>query len=908
MDEASDFKPPRQGIWGTVRDAVTKETVIEATVQVLTKLPGGKKKRVQTDLDGRFKLSLPAGKYDLRVYAPLYKGQKIEGVSVESGAAELNVALKPDGAVDEVVVQAQADTRKESALLAERKRAAAVSDGVSQQEMQRAPDGQAADAAKRVVSATVVDGRYVLVRGLGGRYVTALLNRVVLPSPEPDANAVPLDLFPTSLLANLQVVKAWTPDLPGAFGGGAFLMETQSLPQQSELRVRLGVTSNTETDFRTRRAAYTAGAADWLGWGTNSRKLDGIVPANKPVIYEPGGVTPEEGNAVGRKLSRRFDSETTTALPALNLGVSGAGTGKALGAKLGWLAQATLQHREQRRQTTVRRVRKEQGVTVERDKATVDNGSEQAQVGAVLQGGADWNGKHRVTVLGLYTHTGEHIGQRAGGWDEAANEAFVSHRQQFLERQMTFGQLAGRHTIGKQRLQVDWQASLAQTSRDEPDTRDVSYSVTPDGALRFRQGPASGEHFGAALDETQGSGGVHVALPVQGKSWSVEPAAGAALQQADRSFGARRFRYQFVGDDPSLLFLPIDKMLAQDNVGPAFRLDERTLANDAYTASRQILAGYGLVDVRLATDKLRLQPGVRWEQATQQINTGTRFATDGGELREVNRVDAHLLPAINATVQLKQDMQLRAGWSRTVARPQFRELAPLLYYDFARRRNLQGNPDLLPTTIQNVDLRWEWFPTPDEVFSLGTFWKGLSNPIEQVVTNASQGDLSFANAAGASVVGAEAEARLSLGRLSKRLQALRFGVSLAVIGSEVDLSNKGGPQTSKTRPLQGQSPYAFNASLLWHGDKSRTDVALLYNVSGPRIAEVGFDTLPDVYDQPQHRLDLTVTQDLGRQFALRLALQNLLLADQVLLADSVEVVRMPQGITAGLQLTWSPLQ
>lgn len=908
VDEASDFKPPRQGIWGTVRDAVTKETVIEATVQVLTKLPGGKKKRVQTDLDGRFKLSLPAGKYDLRVYAPLYKGQKIEGVIVESGATEVSVALKPDGAVDEVVVQAQADTRKESALLAERKRAAAVSDGVSQQEMQRAPDGQAADAAKRVVSATVIDGRYVLVRGLGGRYVTALLNRVVLPSPEPDANAVPLDLFPTSLLANLQVVKAWTPDLPGAFGGGAFLMETQSLPQQRELRIRLGVTSNTETDFRTRKAAYTGGAADWLGWGTNSRSLDGIVPRNRPIMYDERGVTADEGNAVGRKLSKRYDAESTTSLPALNLAVSGAGTGSALGAKLGWLAQASLNHREQRRLATVQRVRTEDGKTAPRDQAKADNGSEQAQVGGVVQGGADWSGKHRLTVLGLYTHVGEHIGQKQSGYDETANERFVSHRQQFLEREMWFGQLVGRHTLGKQRVQLDWQASLAQTGRDEPDTRDISYAVTPAGRLRFRQGPASGEHFGASLSETQSAGGLHMAVPLEQKTWSLEPAVGAAVQAASRSFSARRFRYQFVGDDPSVLFQPPEKMFAGDNVGNAFRLDERTLANDAYNANRQVLAGYGLVDLRVASDRFRLQPGLRWEQANQEIDTGTRYATDGGELRNVTRSDAHLLPAVNATVQLKKDMQLRAGWSRTVARPQFRELAPMLYYDFVRRRNLSGNPDLLPTTIQNADLRWEWFPSADEVFSLGAFWKGLSNPIEQVVTNASQGDLSFANATSATVAGGEAEARLSLGRLSSALTAFRVGLSVAVIASEVDLTSQSGPQTSKTRPLQGQSPYAINASLLWRADKTRTDVALLYNVSGARIAEVGFDTLSDVYDQPQHRLDLTVTQALGKQLGLRLALQNLLLADQVLLADNVEVLRVPQGITAGLQLTWSPLQ
>ncbi|HZI02857.1 MAG TPA: carboxypeptidase regulatory-like domain-containing protein, partial [Archangium sp.] len=195
MAESAAPPPGFTGIYGQVTDAQTKETLIEATVKLVT----GGQKSVLTDIDGNYRLALPPGKYDLRVFYDVYEGRRITGVIVEQGkATKLDVQLSADaGAVQEVVVEARADRRAEGAILQERKKAAAVSDAISSQEIARTPDSNASDAVKRVVSATVVGGRYVLLRGLGGRYSTTLLNGAILPSPEPDEQAVPLDIFPT---------------------------------------------------------------------------------------------------------------------------------------------------------------------------------------------------------------------------------------------------------------------------------------------------------------------------------------------------------------------------------------------------------------------------------------------------------------------------------------------------------------------------------------------------------------------------------------------------------------------------------------------------------------------------------------------------------------------------------------
>jgi hypothetical protein len=240
------------GVVGRLTDARTGEGLIEATVKVVA---GGKKSAL-TDLDGYYRLKLPAGTYELRVFYELYEGRRISNVVVKAGqVVELDVALKADSkSVQEVLVEAKVDKRNESALLQERKKAVVVSDAVGAQEIARTPDANAGEAVKRVVSATLVDGRYVYLRGLGGRYALTLLNGTLMPSPEPDEPSVPLDLFPSALVNDLNVLKTYSPDLPASFGGGTLVIGTATFPTALDARVKLQVGANTETTFRQRIA------------------------------------------------------------------------------------------------------------------------------------------------------------------------------------------------------------------------------------------------------------------------------------------------------------------------------------------------------------------------------------------------------------------------------------------------------------------------------------------------------------------------------------------------------------------------------------------------------------------------------------------------------------------------------
>ena len=276
----------RIGVRGVITDAETGTPLPGVVIEQV----GGAGASTTTDDDGRFTLALPRGSYTLRVRGDLYQVRRVRNVAVRGGLTSLDVALRLDDlAVEEVVVEAEPDRKSEAANLAERRRSATVQDAVSAQEMSRTPDSSAGDAVKRVVSATVVGGRYVFVRGLGGRYSTTLLNGVVLPSPDPDSTAVPLDLFPAALVANLTVVKSYTPDLPGAFAGGDLVIQTNTYPQDFEMKFKVSASGDSVSTFRD-RLDYRGGSTDWLSFDDGTRALPGDVPTDRPLRVGSTGV------------------------------------------------------------------------------------------------------------------------------------------------------------------------------------------------------------------------------------------------------------------------------------------------------------------------------------------------------------------------------------------------------------------------------------------------------------------------------------------------------------------------------------------------------------------------------------------------------------------------------------------
>ncbi len=896
------------GVTGRVTDARTGEALIEATIKVLTQNGQPFKKSALTDVDGVFKLRVPAGTYDLRVFYELYEGRKLTGVVVKPGElVTLDVQLSRDAkAVQEVVVEAKVDKRNETALVAERKKAVVVQDSLGAQAIARTPDSNAGDAVKRVVGATLVEGKYVFIRGLGGRYTQTLLNSTLMPSPEPDEPSVPLDLFPVALLSNLNVIKTYSPELPATFAGGSVTIDTNTFPTKLEVKLRAQVTGDTMTVGQA-RPNEVATFGETVGFGSAQRALPSAIPTEVPLVplvparLGSAGVTADQQRAAASSFTQRWTPSNVTGLPS---GTFGATIGNSFGlgkdVKLGYLVSAQVSRRERRQRLFVENISLEAGSSVFNTEIGTVSGATSALANVGLSVGSN----HDVSFLGLYLFNTDASATVTDGFDQQEMQTVSGSRLQFTQRQLFFNQLKGFHRLPF--AELEWQANYSRVNRDEPDIRDARYVNNADGSRQVRIQPNSVERFFLELNEDSGGGTLNLAVPWR----SLRFKAGGLAQYSARQFDGRRFRYlgrMNAEQEKSAL----EDLLVAQNFGPAssggiLTLEETTQAFDRYSSALGVYGGFVATEWK-PTEWLRGAAGVRVEGSTQTLVGGSPFATGvSAGLDSVNRVRADVVPTANLVWSPHKDLNVRASYAYTLARPSFRELAPFLFFDMVRRRNVSGNPDLVNTRIHNMDVRGEWFLGGSDVIALSVFVKQFENPIERVIygTSSLSGDITFRNSKAATLVGGELEARISLGRLTPVLKTFAVGANLSLIYSRIEL-DPNSPQTNSARPLQGQSPFIANAFVTWTHPSWGTEAGVFYNVYGPRISDVGFNGLPDVVEQPFHRLDLTVTQPLAAGLSLKVAASNVLNQAVRLQQGGVEVLTNPPGIQFMGTLSWN---
>lgn len=882
---------------GSVIDNNTKVELPAATVRVTG---DGGDQTVASELDGTFTFTLVPGTYVVTFSTPDYIELKRTITATANQRLQLDVNLDPVPATSEETIEIvdKIDTRKESAVLAVRRAAATVSDAVSSQEIARTPDSSAGDAMKRVVAVTVIDGKYVALRGLEGRYVTALLNGVLLPSAEPDRNAVPLDLFPTSLLSTMTVLKSYSAELPAQFGGGTLAIDTNSFPTSFEMRLGVSSSANTVATGRDGLSnANSRGVRNFFGFDDGSRALPTSVPRNQPVR----GMDATRTEQIGESLTNVWTPEGDTVAPNLAVTAMVGNTTRLAGKRVGYLASGLLRHNFAVRQGSTAHTTQSNEMTIATDKLDYNVGTMEATVGALGNVGVDLTQDDQLSLLGLYTHVGEDTASLADGFSEADGSDLSVQRLSFIERSLAFTQLRGKHLLQRSRgLELTWQGNLAITTRNELDSRDLIYTIDPTSRTRnYKDQPGSGQHFWQELRDQAGGGGADLKYK---PTTNVVLHAGGLAQLSTRALGGRRFRYKFVGSDTSVRALDGEQMFDPSHIGPDFELEEGTLNEDAYKAHLNVFGGYATAEAQLH-EQLRVIGGVRYERADQEMANGSRYAIAGLKTT-VARTDDDVLPAANLVYSPRPDMNVRAAYSYTLTRPRFRELAPFLFFDYVRRRDISGNPELRTTHLHNADLRWEWFPSDNDVFAVSGFYKRLVLPIEQVLLNQNQ-DVTFRNAKGGDVAGGEFEARTSLARIDPSLKNFRLGANLSLIYSRVDIDPSEMLLTNRSRPVFGQSPYVVNLNA-GYADPKWFDLNVLYNVVGARISDVGIEGLPDTYEQPQHRVDIVAGRMLRKDLRLKLSATNILNQSVRLDQGGVTVNSYRPGVSFALGVDWAP--
>jgi outer membrane receptor protein involved in Fe transport len=891
-------------IKGRVLDNYNAVTLPGAPVEVV-----GHDIVVYTDMDGVFDVSLPPGTYDIRIAFSGYNDSVNEGVVVTAGETTALDVVLSIGTVElseEITVTAEAGpvATSQAASLLERKKSGTVSDGLAREEMSANADSDASDAMTRVTGVSVVGGQYVYVRGLGERYSNTTLNGSVLPTTEPDKRVVPLDLFPTALLESVKVTKSYLPDKPAEFSGGLLEIEPINFPDGPVLSISGGAGYNSNTTGKD-GLSYPGGSLDWLGFDDGRRALPSTVPEQKvvPAGLFGGGFTQDQLTTVGRSFENVWEPQETTGKPDSSFSILAGNSWDKLG------AVGSITYNYKNRFRAERQQFYELGANQEGLRPTNDfdfrYSTYRATLGAVGNLAYRFSGSHRLAWENFFTNSGQDEARLFEGFQEDKGVPLQNARVYWIQETIFSSKLSGEHFFPSlSNSKLDWRATFSRARRDEPDLRENLYEFRNSlGEFEWSNESQSGFRMFNDLTDTVYDGAVDFTTLFAGSGRSTVLKFGGQFTHRERDFLSRRLRFKPTRSRPVDLTQSPEVVFQEENIGQFgdFQIEEDTRPTDKYDATHDILAAYAMVDFPI-TRRLRFVGGVRMEDSQQEVITTDPFDPTIGVI-PANLDNTDFLPGLNLVYQLTPDQNLRAAFSQTVNRPEFRELAPFEFTDIVGGRAVVGNENLKRAKITNADLRWEWFPaggTGDgEVVAASVFWKDFTDPIEKVVEATANFRTSFANAKGARNLGFEIEGRKSFG------PNVLVGFNYTYTDSEIELERGTAQvQTNLNRPLAGQSPHVANGMLELRNASRDLFGRVLVNFYDDRISDVGVVGTPDILEAGRTTLDVVVTKTFGT-WALRLTGTNLTDAEWLFTQGGQFQRAFKEGRTIGLSVSYA---
>ncbi len=908
-------------IRGKILDGSTGKPEIAATVRVNNSTVN---KAVLSDIDGAFTFNVPAGSYDLIVSSIGFDNAKITEISVKNNEVTVvpDISLSTSSTqLQEVVVTFQRLRNSEESLTILKRKSVAMFDGISSAKMKLIGDGTAVEAAKRVTGVSIEGGRYVYVRGLGDRYSKSTLNGLDIPGLDPDRNALQMDIFPTALIDNITVAKNFLPNMPADFTGGLLNIETNDFPTRKIFNVSASMSYNPDMHFKSNFLTGNKGGKDWLGMDDGTRALPSLASGSNPIPTPVSGASPSAVNSFVKSFSPDLGAKTMNSFSDFNFGFSvgdqinlnenGSGGSK----KLGYVA--ALSYRSERRLfENVQYGESQKNITQNASEMVVANnlsgtlGEENVLIGA-LAGLAYKTDFSKIKFNVLRLQSGEH---RAGKFDVFNNSDGVgqsgyiatSDNIEYGERSVTNFQLSGSHVLGESGWKIDWAAGTTLSKSTDPDIRKTAFTIDP-GRTYFNAGAGGNpSRIWRYLDETNTSFKVDLEKKFSAKNTI---RFGGLYLMKERNYEIRQFNIQFYGaqqpvwaNDPSQVL--IDKNIYPSTINNIYYVSGNNKINsNAYNSTVNNLAGYLLDEVDL-TSSLKAIVGVRFEHY-QQFHTGRdqRFAsgdiTGGRNLDNAKVLDnMNLFPSVNLIQKFGQKTNLRGSYTRTTARPSFKELSFAQILDPLTNRIFNGSlfpyddwaGKLVPTMIDNLDMRWEKFYNGSEVLSFSLFYKHFADPIELVRIPQQQTSTEYQprNVGSANLFGAEVEINKSLSFMSSALEKFSFNANVTVVQSSVTMTDlefnarkayeKPGENLKSNRQMAGQSPYIVNAGFTYADSDKGISSGLFYNVKGATLTIVGSGLFPDVYALPYNNLNFSFNKTFGKddKFNFNFRADNLL--------------------------------
>ncbi|MCR5395651.1 MAG: TonB-dependent receptor [Bacteroidales bacterium] len=866
-------------IEGTVTDAETGELLIGASV---TYAEG---KGMSTDIDGRYRLDLSRGQYKVTVR---YMGYKtiVRSIELGNGTKQCNFELKPDNtSLANVTVVGEVRRNTEAAATREQQEAQVAMTSVSEQHIKRTQDKNAGEVIRRIPGVSIIDEKFVMVRGLSQRYNNVWMNGSAVPSSEADQRAFSFDIIPSSQLNNMKVIKTAAPDYPADFTGGFIIVNTKDVPTDNTWDISLGGGYNDQTHLHD-YLYYQGSATDWLGHDSGKRDLANGVhttlkqQGNGYAIQDNGlnndwlvrNRRPMPDMSLSGSVAHRWQTEQGQTY-GLNGSVSYGHSNRTLTNMRNNLFGAYDQTHDcsnYLRQAT--------------DCQYTDN----VRLGALL--GLVWlspGNDHHIELKQIFNQIGKSRYTYRRGYD--AQSDYTEQAEYYYQSRLTYNAgMTGKHTL-TERDWLDWNAGYAYANRYLPDRKRYTVVGQEDGTLEVENLNDINREF-SYLNEHIYSAAINWKHDLRGDQHHPTLKLGLYGEMKNRKYDTRFFTYAWPNGQLPQELRSLDvptQLLTDPNYGAdgLYLLEQVDWTNN-YEASQRLRCCYAALLWPLMEGRLEAYGGVRFESSHTELTSHTRRQQYSPLSTDYDYND--LFPSLNLTYHLTQRQQCRLAYGRTTNRPEFRELSTSVYYDFDLASNVQGNHNLRAAYIDNIDLGWEWYPNAGEVINVSLFYKHFRNPIEWTYTVAGGTDLiySYINANGANNYGIELDVRRQLGCWD--MPEWSVSINAALIQSKVDFAES---SREEDRPMQGQSPYLINAGLFYNSDlghPTRTwqrgwTIALLYNTIGKRIIGVGrsignADTdvrVPDSYEMPRHLADINIGKTWGH-VDLRLSMRDLL--------------------------------
>jgi TonB-dependent receptor len=871
----------------------------EALIGVSLTLKSDKTQVAKTDIEGRYSFTIDVAKaYTLDLTYVGYKNKTVNDIKATAVGEDIVIDVlleEANSKLTDVVVSASRSTNKgatDNALIAFQKNTNTVASVISAESIKRSPDRNTAEILKRTPGASIQEGKYIIVRGLADRYNQAMLNGILLTSTEADRKTFSFDLFPSQIIDNIIINKAFVPELPGEWAGGLIQVNTKDIPTKNFFNVQLGTSVNsliTGKDF----LKDIGGKTDWYGIDDGTRSLPtGYTTKSNFDTSSIGAKT-----ALGKTMSSNWSPETITAKPNLSLQMNGGFAGTLWGKKIGGTigisyANAYRFQDNTNNQNQLSNVGFSPYVELKDSKYMND-----INMGAIAGLSMYLNPLNKISYKAIVNvKTTNSFTQRAGTVYD--RQQLVKGNEFMFDQNVFFtNQLNGEHSLS-QKLKLNWYGAFNILDGYSPDQRRILYTknITGDDPYVLNISNTLSQQSGSRVFKTlsdyiyTAGGDLTYKLNQQN---TVK--AGYMIQVKDRLYDAQLFAITMPTDNLALRLLPAESAFVPENYGNGydnkFAFNSIQNRNFRYLANTILNAGYVQFDNKLS-DGLRVVWGLRVENFDQLVGSVKKW-----DPRHTYSKVTDYLPGVNATIKVGDKSNLRITGSQTVIRPELRELSRLTIYDFELNASVSGNPSLKRTKITNMDLRYELYPGAGEIFTVGVFYKNFENPIESTYTEGSGGSslFSFQNAAKATAFGLELEGRK---KLTKRFTLQANG---SYINSKVEDANIG-----VSRALQGQSPYLINAGLLYDVVEKGFNATALFNQVGKRIYLVGDIQAgagsPDVYENPRALIDFQISKKFSNNKAeIKLTISDLLNQRQIFYQNNTSNTSYDK-VTDGLRL------